>query len=106
MIGVISACIGDIVKHFFAVETKPFCNSEKTDWTECSFCVNIQALSSLSDQLSTLENIIVHLAFASTHANRKLTRHGKRVAQLRLSCAKLAEELRDSTRLNSAWREE
>jgi hypothetical protein len=84
MVRIICSSIGDIVQHFFSVQTVSLRNSEKTNRTEGPLGVNIQALS-----------------LPTTHVHRQLACDCKRVAQLRLSRPELSEEFSNRTGLDT-----
>lgn len=86
MVGVVGAGVRDVVEHLLAVQAKALRDCEEADRAEGSLSVNVETL-----------------ALAAAHAHRQLAGNGKRMAELRLARAELAEHLRDRAGFDPAW---
>lgn len=84
MVGVICTRIGDVIQDFLAVQSISLCNSENTDWAECTLRVDVQAFT-----------------LAAAHAHGKLACHSESVTKLGLSSPELAKEFGHGTGLDA-----
>jgi len=75
VIRIVRSSIGNVIQHFFSVQAISLCNSEKTNGTESTLRVDVQALS-----------------FPATHVYRQLACNGERMTQLRLPRPELPKE--------------
>jgi len=105
MIGIICACIGDIVKYFFAIEAVALCNSQQAYGAEGAFGVDVQAFAlAAAHRNRKLSSVVSDLEGAEGSMGRSthLAGDGECVADLRLARAEFAKELGNGTSFNPA----
>jgi hypothetical protein len=86
MIRIVRSCVGNIVQYLLSVQSVTLGDCQETHGTEGTFGIDVETL-----------------AFATAHAYRELAGYGEGVAKLGFACAKLAEELGDRARFDTAW---